>query len=185
MEEKSLETGYHTTFKIKKLLAIYCPICIIFSVSQSPFTSGYTKFTHIHIAIKKHESCVAHNNAVQIYIRASTENSIEFCINRDLMQLKKTQTEENIHVIKQIFEIIKFLGKQSLPFRGSGNSETLYHLGRTSDINTNRGNFLELVKFTAKIDPILQKHLSSSIKNSERRKYKQENNSKYSVEVHL
>ncbi|KAL4089376.1 hypothetical protein QTP88_024422 [Uroleucon formosanum] len=164
----------------EKILAIYCPICIVFSVSQSPFTSGYTKFTHIHIAIKKHECSVAHNNAVQNYIRASTENSIEFSINRDLMQLKKTQTEENIHVIKQIFEIIKFLGKQGLPFRGSGNSESLYHLGRTSDINTNRGNFLELVQFTAKRDPILQKHLSSSIKNSERRKYKQENNSKYS-----
>ncbi|KAL4084049.1 hypothetical protein QTP88_029365 [Uroleucon formosanum] len=164
----------------EKILAIYCPICIVFSVSQSPFTSGYTKFTHIHIAIKKHECSVAHNNAVQNYIRASTEISIEFSINRDLMQLKKTQTEENIHVIKQIFEIIKFLGKQGLPFRGSGNSESLYHLGRTSDINTNRGNFLELVQFTAKRDPILQKHLSSSIKNSERRKYKQENNSKSS-----
>lgn len=69
----------------KKLLAIYCPICIVFFVSQSPFTSGYTKFTHIHIAIKKHESSVAHNNAVQNYIRASTENSIEFCIKRNLM----------------------------------------------------------------------------------------------------
>jgi len=164
----------------KKLLAIYCPICIVFFASQSPFSSGYTKFTHIHIAIKKHECSVAHNNAVQNYLRASTEISIEFSINRDLMRLKKTQTEENIHVIKQIFEIIKFLGKQSLPFRGSGNSESLYHLDRTSDNNTNRGNFLELVQFTAKRDPILQKHLSSSIKNSERQKYKQEYNSKHS-----
>lgn len=69
----------------KKLLAIYCPICIVFSASQSPFSSGYTKFTHIHIAIKKHECSVAHNNAVQNYLRASTENSIEFSINRDLM----------------------------------------------------------------------------------------------------
>lgn len=73
----------------KKLLAIYCPICIVFSASQSPFSSGYTKFTHIHIAIKKHECSVAHNNAVQNYLRASTENSIEFSINRDLMRLKK------------------------------------------------------------------------------------------------
>jgi hypothetical protein len=72
------------------------------------------------------------------------------------------------------------LAKQSLPFRGSGNSESLYHLGRTNYINTNRGNFLGLVQFTAKKYPILQKHLNSYIKNSERRKYMQENNSKHS-----
>jgi hypothetical protein len=73
----------------KKLLVIYCPICIEFSISFSPFASGYTKFTHIHIAIKKNECSVAHNNAVQNYIRASTENSIELSINKNLTRLKK------------------------------------------------------------------------------------------------
>lgn len=164
----------------KKLLAVYCPICIAFSTSLSTFASGYTKFTHVYIAIKKHEDSLAHNNAVQSYICLSNENSIEFSINRDLMRLKKTQTEENIHVIKQIFEIIKFLGKQSLPFRESRNSESLYQIGRTNGVDTNRGNFLELVLLTAKRDTILQKHLNSAIKNSEHRKFKQEKNSKHS-----
>lgn len=92
------------------------------------------------------------------------------------MRLIKTQIEENIHLLKQVFEIIKFLGKQSLPFRGSGNSESLYQLGKTKDDNINRGNFLELVQFTAKRDATLQKNLNASIKNSERRKLNQEKN---------
>jgi len=91
-------------------------------------------------------------------------------VNRNLLNLKKIQVQENIHVVEQIFDIIKFLGKQSLPFRGSGSSEGLYQLGRIGNRHLNNGNFLELVQFTAKRDSILQKHLTLAIKNSEKRK---------------
>lgn len=120
-----------------ELKSVYYPICIAF-------------FKHIHIAVKKHEESRSHNFAVQNYIQASSKQCIELKVNRNLLNLKKIQVQENIHVIEQIFDIIKFLGKQSLPFRGSGSSEGLYQLGKIGNRHLNNGNFLELVQFTAK-----------------------------------
>lgn len=161
-----------------ELKSVYCPICIAFSSHQSPFINGYKDFKHIHIAVKKHEESRSHNFAVQNYIQASSEQCIEFKVNRNLLNLKRIQVQENIHVVEQIFDIIKFLGKQSLPFRGSGSSEGLYQLGRIGNHHLNNGNFLELVQFTAKRDSILQKHLTLAIKNSEKRKLSLKNKSK-------
>ncbi|XP_065668034.1 uncharacterized protein LOC100203166 [Hydra vulgaris] len=84
------------------------------------------------------------------------------------MALKKSQIQDNIHVISEVFEIVKFLGRQNLPFRGPRNSESLYKWN--DEDNLNKGNFLELVKFTAKRDATLYKHFNATIKNSKRRK---------------
>lgn len=124
---------------------MYCPICIAFSRHDSPFINGCTDFKHIHTAVKKHEESHSHNFAVQNYIEASSGQCIEFKINRNLLNLKKIQVQENIHIVQQIFDIIKFLGKQCLPFRGSGSSESLYQLGKIENSNMNNGNFLELI----------------------------------------
>jgi len=68
------------------------------------------------------------------------------------MNLKRKQIEKNFNVIKQVFEIIKLLGRQNLSFRGSKNSESLYKWDDKD--NLNKGNFLELIKFTAERDTI-------------------------------
>jgi len=60
---------------------------------------------------------------------------------------------ESVHVIKQVFEIIKFIGKQNYLSYQSTN-EDLYDL---EDLNINHGNFLELLKFTEERDTVLKK----------------------------
>ncbi|XP_065658893.1 zinc finger MYM-type protein 1-like [Hydra vulgaris] len=84
---------------------------------------------------------------------------------------------ERIHVLEQVFEIVKLLGKQNLPYRGSGSSESLYNIN-CENINYNRGNFLELLKFTAKRDSILNDYLTVAIESSKKRKENISNNSK-------
>lgn len=84
------------------------------------------------------------------------------------MNLKRKQIEKNFNVIKQVFEIIKLLGRQNLSFRGSKNSESLYKWDDKD--NLNKGNFLELIKFTAERDTIWYKHLNKDIKDSKKRK---------------
>ncbi|XP_065651255.1 uncharacterized protein LOC136079445 [Hydra vulgaris] len=69
------------------------------------------------------------------------------------------------------------LGKQNLPYRGSGSSESLYNINY-ENINYNRENFLELLKFTAKRDSILNDYLTVAIEISKKRKENISNNSK-------
>lgn len=92
-----------------KVEALYCSICIAFSTSPTNFSTGCTNFRNIYAAVESHETSKVHVSAVESYIKASNNNSIEYLINRNVMNMKKKQTEERIHVLKQVFEIIKFL----------------------------------------------------------------------------
>ncbi|XP_065682446.1 uncharacterized protein LOC136095619 [Hydra vulgaris] len=151
-----------------ELKALYCPFCIAFSSSLTTFSNGCNNFKHIHEVVKIHEESLTHRHSVEAYIQSSNDKSVEFGINNNLMALKKSQIQDNIHVISEVFEIVKFLGRKNLPFRGPRNSESLYKWN--DEDNLNKGNFLELVKFTAKWDATLYKHLNAAIKNSKRRK---------------
>lgn len=68
---------------------------------------------------------------------------------------------ERVNIIKQVFEIIKFIGKRNVSHRGT--NKGLYAL---VDLNINYGNFLELLKFTAELDTVLKKYLTESIQRS-------------------
>lgn len=147
--------------------ALYCSICIAFSTSSINFSTGCTNFRNIYATVESHEICKVHICAVESYVKASNNDSIEYLINRNMMNMRKKQVEERIHVLKQVFEIITFLGKQNLPYRGTGDTEGLYKM---DDVNINRGNFLELLKFTAERDAILKQYLNNAILSSKKRK---------------
>lgn len=159
--------------------AIYCSICMVFSSSStsSNFCTGCTNFKNMYATIEAHENSIVHSLAVESFIKASNNSSIESSININMMNLKRKQALERIHVLEQVFEIIKLLGKQNLPYRGSGSSESLHNLNCVN-INYNRGNFLELLKFTAKRDSILNDYLTTAIERSKKRKDNVINNSK-------
>ncbi|KAL4083681.1 hypothetical protein QTP88_028997 [Uroleucon formosanum] len=112
------------------------------------------------IAIERHEKSIMHTNAVESYFQASKDMSMEYLINRNMMAVKRKETENNIHVLKEVFEIIKFLGRQNLPYRGSSSNETISNF---DDILINKGNFLEMVQFASKKDAILHEHLRQAI----------------------
>lgn len=89
--------------------------------------------------------------------------------------LKKKEIKNNIHVLKQVFDIVKFIGRQNLPHRGPSYNETLANF---DDVILNNGNFLEMIQFAAQRDSILNDHLQYSIKKSKLRKIKLEHDNK-------
>ena len=89
------------------------------------------------------------------YTRWKCFQSGSLRIDQQLMQLANKEIECNRKVLERLLDIVLYLAKQNLPFRGhneSANSE-------------NKGNFFELVKLLAKYDVALATHLSSGKRN--------------------
>jgi len=149
--------------------AVYCAICIAFSTSETNFSSGCTNFKNIYQSVEKHEKSHVHNEAVQSFIQASNHNSIEHLVNRNMMNLNRKQVNDNIHVLEQVFKIVKLLAKQNLAYRGTSNNEALYKFDDESNLYENKGNFLELVRFASEQDAVLNNHLNLAIKRSKKR----------------
>ena len=72
------------------------------------------------------------------------------------MSRRQVEIRHNREILSHILDIIKFLAKQNIPFRG--------HDERSS--SSNRGNFLELVHLQARYDDVLKQHLESAPRNS-------------------
>ena len=69
-------------------------------------------------------------------------------IDKELKKWKKI-------ILTRILDIIRFLVKQNLAFRGHRESVHQENI----DLMENRGNFLELVDLLAKYDPVLREHV--------------------------
>ena len=63
-----------------------------------------------------------------------------------------------MHILSRIVEAILLLGRQGLPPCGHQDDGT-------ADVLMNRGNFLALLEYTAKSDPVLQEHLQNGKRN--------------------
>ena len=61
-------------------------------------------------------------------------------------------------ILKRLLDCVMLLARQNLPFRGH----------RESLSEENSGNFLELIKFLGKYDPVISEHLTR-IQNSEKK----------------
>ena len=73
----------------------------------------------------------------------------------DVIESSIDVIESIIYVIESIIDVIRFLARQNISFRGHGE-------GKDSD---NCGNFLELIHFIAKYNPVLQDRLGSHPRN--------------------
>uniref|UniRef100_A0A8C5Q6N7 DUF4371 domain-containing protein n=1 Tax=Leptobrachium leishanense TaxID=445787 RepID=A0A8C5Q6N7_9ANUR len=147
--------------------AYFCSICIAFSNSTSPFVSGCTNFRHCYQAVNKHETSKSHCDAVNTYFTIKKDRNIDTLINRAHASKKKKDILQNIEVMKHIFDIVKLLAKQGLPFRAHGTNESLYNL---NNCEINHGNFLEIVLFLSSYDDPLKNHIEKCVLESERRK---------------
>ena len=76
-------------------------------------------------------------------------------LSTECWDLRNRQVAERRNVISTVIDTIKLLGKQGLPGRAH-RAERLHSLGRN---DVNHGNFLELIKETAKHNQLLRHHL--------------------------
>jgi len=133
------------------LLGKYHPFCIT--------NKDWKKATGDKGKLAKHESSSAHKESDMKYRARQSTSSVAVHLSRayaEEQQRLRDEKEKNRAALRSIIDIIRFLARQNISFRG--------HLESESN-SFNRGNFLELVYFTAQYDPVLKWWIDSHPQN--------------------
>lgn len=108
---------------------------------------GTNDWQHISTRLNEHESSIDHLNSVIRYSMYVKNNRVDV---NDLRLTSNTKVAENRETVKVIIEIIIYLARQNIPFRGHDESVN----------SLNRGNFLQLDKLLFHHHPILSHHMA-------------------------
>ena len=76
---------------------------------------------------------------------------------------RQKEIEERRSIVDRIIQIIKIIAKLNMPFRGH-NMESAKHLSDQNDYrfsDENHGVFIEILKFSADLDPVLSRHVQT------------------------
>ena len=149
----------------EEIKGVYCNVCLAFASSESAFTSGFTKYSHIYERLADHEASKSHNAAVTALVHAEAERDIGTLIDKEMMNQRQRQVTGHIEVLKRILAVIKFIGKQGIAYRAHHN-EALHTL---EDKTVNYGNFLEMISLLADFDAPLSNHLEKAMRESSKR----------------
>lgn len=149
---------------------IFCTTCMTFCLLRENISNLVTGLEvlnskNVYGTVKKHEQSKTHGEAVSALLQANLNKNIESCININLREINSKEVEFNRLVIKRLIDIIMFIGRQGLAFRGK--DEAAYSL---EDKTINHGNFLELVLLIKDYDVVLNMHVKNCIELSKKRK---------------
>lgn len=127
--------------------AVFCFVCKLFSVIQSPFIKdGFQDWKHANKALKEHENSGEHKKCLLVFCKRES-NAGRIDTNLQIALNKEQEYWQD--VLKRIVEVIKFLTARGLPLRGDNEV-----------FGTNKnGNYLGTLELLAKFDPFLQEHI--------------------------
>ena len=130
---------------------VYCIVCKQFikedAKSYQLVRFGSDDWSHIiSFKLKSHESNSIH---LESEIRRAMFISNQRVVSTTF-ETSNRIVAENREIVKVIFETLIYLARQNIAFRGHNESWT----------SNNQGNFIELIKFISKYNPILSSHLS-------------------------
>ncbi|XP_032882331.1 uncharacterized protein LOC116976613 [Amblyraja radiata] len=135
---------------------VVCFPCLLFSVSSGTVwvAGGYSDLNNLPNALNKHERSAAHYES-QIALKTFGSTRIDLLIDKQKqlsIDIHNEKVKENREILKKLICATCFLIRQELAFRDDNeNKESL-----------NRGNYIELLKYTAKFDEKLAHNLQSS-----------------------
>ena len=79
-------------------------------------------------------------------------------ISSQLSSKVQKHLQDNQCVIESLFKVTLICGKQGIPLRGL-RDDNVNWINEELDLYDNQGNFIELVRFRAETDDVLQTHL--------------------------
>lgn len=127
--------------------SFFCFVCLFFGGDDSWTKNGVQDLKHLSEKIKKHENAEKHRHNM-ISFQMLGQTNILACLSSAYAEDIKKHNEtvkKNRHVLSKIIDILKLCGNCNLPLRG--------HDEKSDSVN--KGVFLELVDFTAQLDPLV------------------------------
>lgn len=153
--------------------AAFCFVCRLFgdrvtnrqggNVDDTFRRTGYTnwkKALEKGKGFNQHASSQGHRDALTGYRSFCQQKSVDVQLsshNQDVLSARARAIARNRTVVSRLFDVVRLLGKLSLPFRGHDETES----------SLNKGVFLELVHHLAENgDEVLKNHLDTAAKNA-------------------
>lgn len=139
----------------KKLSKLFCWPCLLFSTDSGVWSkNGFANLNCLSVAVSRHEKSVNH---LQCFVSMNSfgRTRIDHQLNEHQKisnQMHNENVKKNRYILKRLIDVVCFLGKQELPFRGHDESDTSH----------NKGNYIELLELIRLYDPLLQNHLKES-----------------------
>lgn len=138
------------------LNSLFCWNCLLFGHDRNTSwtKTGYVNLGSFSKAAVAHELSIGHITSSYLLtsfgkVRVDTQIDEQ---HKNEISLHNQKVEQNRELLKRFINAVCFLSKQELAFRGRDESET----------SINRGNYVELLKYTAEYDPLLKAHLETS-----------------------
>ena len=136
---------------------LFCFPCLLFSVSSESVwvKDGYFDLNNLPNALSKHERSAAHYES-QISLKTFRSTRIDLHIDKQKkfnIEIHNEKVKENRAILKKLIRATCFLIKQELAFCGDNEVNSPF---------LNHGNYVELLKYTAKFDEKLSQHLQNS-----------------------
>lgn len=140
----------------RKYNSLFCWNCLLFGQDRNTSwtKSGYINLGSFTKAAVSHEQSVGHIKAsylIASFGRVRVDMQLSDQLKNEITFHNK-KVEQNRELLKRFIHAVCFLSKQELAFRGHDESST----------SINRGNYVELLKYTAEYDPLLKAHLETS-----------------------
>ena len=134
---------------------LYCFCCKLFQSgnNSSLFVSKpFVNFWHLNPCIFYHENSKVHKKCFDEWQELALRLQFHQTIDKEMQDLMHKEKDKWREILQSVIDVIKFLSKQNLPFRGH----------REDSNSTNQGNFLETLKLIAKYNPVINEHLSAT-----------------------
>ena len=113
-----------------------------------------------HARLKYHMAAMTKMNEFVVRFQHPSK-TIDTQLNKETQE----KMEENQKVIQSLLRIVMLCGKQGIALHGHKDD----HITWTNDDELdaeNEGNFIELVRFRAKTDDVLRRHLNNAPRNA-------------------
>ncbi|XP_059160047.1 uncharacterized protein LOC131943787 [Physella acuta] len=129
------------------------------SASNFSLEKGFSKWRKLNPRIPDHEKSPSHRAYMREYLNLVVRLRQCTTIDAELQEQISTEKKKWVAITERIVEIISFMAKQNMAFRGH-RGEGMWALAKPKKtISENTGNFLAVVRLMAKYDVVLADHL--------------------------
>ena len=157
---RSFQTSNYEKYKwlagSTKLNKLFCWPCLLFNPTDNTVWNkkGYSDLGNLSNAISRHEKTKSHLSSCLMnaaFGRARIDLQLDEQT-RQHISAHNLAVHKNREILRRFIDVVCFLGKQELSFRGRVEVQE----------SANRGNYVELVKLVSIYDSSLEQHLQTA-----------------------